>query len=215
MMTGLKVGFFSILISGFIFQANQLLNWRSSETNLAGERDIGKYIEQNRSKLSFELANQKGTRFYVELVKNCGFDAINPYFPAICIKTKSECNAWLHIVYTDCQDPKLRTFIDAPALDAKHSTYPFYSKLSYFSDAPLWTYGLFSRPLSFWKGHAFALRVDLQNKTIKCLGGVEWGFRLHWTKLRPVAIIPKLLADQAWLDACALLCEKLPDYKIL
>lgn len=191
------------------------MNWRSPETNLAGERDICKYIEQNPNKLSFELVNQKGIRFFVNLVKNCEVRAINPYFPAIGIKIRPECNAWLHIVYTDCKEPKYRTFIDAPASGGQYSTYPFYSKSSYFSDAPLWTYWLFSKPLSFWKGQVFALQVDLQNKTVKCLGGVQWGFQLHWTKLCPVAIIPKLLTDQAWLDACALLCEQLPNYKIL
>lgn len=215
MMTGLKVGFFLILISGFIFQANQLLNWRSPDVNMAGERDIAKYIDQDENKLHFELINQNNVRFCVDLVKNCGFDAINPYFPAISIKTMPECNAWLHIVRTDCQEPKYRTFIDAPASGGQYSTYPFYSKLSYFSDAPLWSYGLFWKPLSFWKGHAFAIILDEEGKTIKCLGGVEWGFELHWTKLRPVAILPKLLGEQAWLDACALLCKKLPDYKIL
>lgn len=215
MMTGIKFGFFSLLLFGFLFQENNLLNWRSPKVNLAGERDICKYIEQNPNKLSFELVNQKGIRFFVNLVKNCEVRAINPYFPAIGIKIRPECNAWLHIARTDCQDPKLRTFIDAPAPDSKYSTYPFYSKLSYFCDAPLWTYGLLWKPLSFWKGHAFALQVDDVSKTIKCLGGVQWGFQLHWTKLRPVAIIPKLLDETVWLRDFEFFQKELADYRIL
>lgn len=214
-MTGIKFGFFSLLLFGFLFQANNLLNWRSPEVNLAGERDICKYIEQTRVKLSFELVNKKSTRFYVDLVKNCQAVAINPYFPAIHIKTRPECNAWLHIVYTDAKEPKLKAFIDAPKPDDQYSTYPFYTRSKDFCDAPLWTYGLFSKPLSFWKGHAFALRFDDKNKTIKCLGGVEWGFELHWTKLRPVAIMPKLLDETVWLKYFEFFQKKLADYRLL
>lgn len=215
MRSALKFGFLSLAVCGFLFQANNLLNWQSPEVNLAGERDIGKYIEQDSSKLSFQLTNQKGTRFYIDLIKNCGPNAINPYFPAIFIKTWPECNAWVHIARTDCQDPKFRTFIDALEPGAQYSNYPFYARSKDFCDAPLWTYGLFWRPLNFWKGHAFAVEVDDQNKTINCLGGVEWGFQLHWTKLRPVVIIPKLLVEEAWSKACGLISEKLVNYKIL
>ena len=103
---------------------------------------------------------------------------LNPTFPAIHIHTKTEHNAWIHIVYTD--SPQWQSFIDAPL-----QTAPFYSWEQDFYDAPLWRYSLFHKPLSFWKGHVFAVQVG--NKIVKCLRGFEWGFQLLLPALRPVS----------------------------
>ncbi len=212
-MTGMKLGLLSLVLCGFMIPVGKVLKWRSPEANMVGERDIHKSIQQDENKLNFVLTNEQGTQFCIDLVKNCKPDSINPHFPAIYIKTNPECNAWAHIVYTDAKDQKLRTFIDALEPSAQYSNYPFYARSNDFADAPLWTYGLFSKPLSFWKGHAFALLVDDLNKTVKCLGGVEWGFELHYTNLRPVAIIPRLLDENAWTKACQLLKKELADYE--
>jgi hypothetical protein len=113
-------------------------------------------------------------------------------------------------VYTDSTDPTLRTFVD---YNPKWTNYPFYSYSNYFYDAPLWTYSLLNKPLSFWTGHAFAVSVDHQKKLINCIGGIKWGFELSQMKLRPNAIHPQLLDKRDWEKAWNILQEKLQDYK--
>jgi hypothetical protein len=135
-----------------------------------------------------------------------------PYFPSIHIKAIKLHNAWIHIVYTDAQTQKLRTFIDAANIDSSSSTYPFYTYEQDFYDAPLWTYSFFNKPLRFWKGHVFAVKVDHQKKSIHCMGGIAWGFELSYFRLYPKAILPQLLNKDDWDKAWQILEEKLPGY---
>ncbi len=187
--------------------------WKSPDVNLSSERSIHTCIHSDNSKLHFKLGAQPGKHFEIDLIENSKPDCLNPYFPSIHIQMNDKHNAWVHIVYTDSIIPQLQMFIDAENKDNPNSAYPFYTYEQYFLDAPLWTYSLFSKPLSLWKGHAFAVKVDHENKAITCIGGIEWGFLLSPTRLRPKAINPKLLDEQAWKKAWQLLQEALPGYK--
>jgi hypothetical protein len=163
----------------------------------------------------YHLLNQiliRCTEPNVYLVNNSAPECLNPFFPSIHIQASQSHNAWVHIVYTDSKAPEWRTFIDAANVDSPGSAYPFYTYEQDFYDAPLWTYSLLKKPLSFWKGHAFALKVDHHRKTIECIGGIEWGFELPLVKLRPKAIHPKVLGRLEWEQAFQVLQEKLPGY---
>jgi len=108
------------------------------------------------------------------------------------MSAQKEHNTWLHIMHTDAKPMKLQRFIDYD------KTYPFYTLEHDFYDAPDWNYTLFSKPLSYWKGHAYAVEVNHLNKTIKCLGGIEWEFKLSHFQLHPQMIALSSLSINDW-----------------
>ncbi|NDB83082.1 MAG: hypothetical protein EB127_10145 [Alphaproteobacteria bacterium] len=207
---------FKLILAAFItficFLIIWLGTWKSPDINHSGETNIHTCIHSDDRKLHFKLDAGGGNNFDVYLVENSKLNCLNPYFPSIHIQASQPHNAWIHIVYTDSKAPEWRVFIDAANKDTQGSAYPFYTYEQDFYDAPLWTYSLFNKPLSVWKGHAFAVQVDHQKKSIHCLGGVEWGFELSQFKLRPKAINPKTLNNLDWDKAWQLLQEKLPGY---
>lgn len=133
----------------------------------------------------------------------------NPYFPIIHIKTDQEHNAWLHIIRTDCLDAALQEFIDSDG--AAQSS--FYTLNQDFYDAPLWRYMLFSKPLSYWIGHAYAVKVDHEKKTIKVIGGIKWGFRLSFFPIKPQMILPSYLHLEDWQSDWEVFKRELKGYK--
>jgi hypothetical protein len=207
-MTKRLILLFSIV--GLILCLYTLFNWRPAGLNRSCPTSIKASIQQDPNAFHLNLVPENSPRkeplFQVHFVSNSKPHCLNPTFPAIHIHTKTQHNAWIHIVYTDC--PQWQIFIDAPS-----QTQPFYSWEQDFYDAPLWNYSLFHKPLSFWKGHVFAVQVG--NKIVKCLGGVEWGFQLLLTELRPVSITPRLLGNQAWNQACSVLQKTYPQYHFL
>jgi len=67
-----------------------------------------------------------------------------------------------------------------------------------FYDMPYWSYTLISKPVSVWKGHAYAVSIDDTKQTMECRGGIEWGYRLPIFSLRPQAIEPRALSKEDW-----------------
>jgi hypothetical protein len=185
---------------------------QSPSVNFSCKINLATCIEQNQNKLHFQLTDQHGTTFHIDFVENSRPQCLNPHFPAIHIQTEASHNAWIQIVYNDAKEFDSKPFIDAQT--GENSTYPFYTHEKDFYDAPLWTYTLLKKPLTFWKAHAFPVQVDKFNKTIKCQGGIQWGFKLYLSQLRPVALKPTLLDETAWNQAWDLIKEKLPGYTI-
>lgn len=202
----------AVLITLLCFLIIWLGTWKSPDVNHSGDTNIHTCIHSDDRKLHFKLDAGGGNNFDISLVENSKPNCLNPYFPAIHIQASQHHNAWVHIVYTDSKAPEWRTFIDAANIDSSGSTYPFYTYEQDFFDAPLWTYSLFNKPIRFWKGHAFAVKVDHQNKSIHCIGGIEWGFELSYFRLRPKPIRPRLLNKEHWGKAWQILQEKLPGY---
>jgi hypothetical protein len=151
---------FNMILAAFItfifFLIIWLGTWKSPDVHHFGETNIHTCIHSDDRKLHFTLDAGGGHNFDVYLVGNSKPNCLNPYFPSIHIQASQSHNAWIHIVYTDSKAPEWRTFIDAP-----RSAYPFYTYEQDFYDAPLWRYSLFNKPLRFWKGHAFAVKVDI------------------------------------------------------
>ena len=204
---------FAAFITFICFLIIWLSTWQSPDVNHLGETNIHTCIHSDDRKLHFTIDAGGGNNFDVYLVENSKPNCLNPYFPSIHIQAGQSHNAWVHIVYTDSKASKWRVFIDAANKDTQDSAYPFYTYEQDFYDAPLWTYSLFSKPLSFWKGHAFAVQVDHQKKSIICFAGIEWGFELSQFRLRPKAINPQLLNKQDWVKAWQILQEKLPGFE--
>ena len=198
-----KICALSLSIGGILSVALVMcvMLWTSPNINLSSVKNIHASIHDDHRKLYFKIGTRQGKYFNVYLVNNSAPECLNPFFPSIHIQASQSHNAWVHIVYTDSKAPEWRTFIDAANVDSPGSAYPFYTYEQDFYDAPLWTYSLLKKPLSFWKGHAFALKVDHHRKTIECIGGIEWGFELPLVKLRPKAIHPKVLGRLEWEQA--------------
>jgi hypothetical protein len=190
-----------------------LTTWTTPEVNLYAERSIHTCIHDDNSKLQLRIDLEPGSHFDISFVENTKSDCLNPYFPSIHIQASQSHDAWVHIVYTDSTALKWRIFIDAEDKDNNNSAYPFYTYEQDFYDAPLWRYSLLTKPISVWKGHVFAVKVDHKNKIIKCIGGIEWGFALSPLRLYPKAIHPKLLGEYAWHQAWIILEKKLSGYK--
>jgi hypothetical protein len=158
-----------------------------------------------------ENLNSLGNTFQVDYIPNASTSSINPHFPVIHFATEGKHNGWVHIVHTDMKEKKWQKFVDAmPGAEA----FPFYTEDQEFYDAPLYAHSLFRRPVTVWKGHAYAVEVDHKSKTIKCLGGVEWGFKLPFFKFHPVCLTPRALQPEEWNQDWAFLHESLPGYKL-
>jgi len=169
-------------------------DWKSPGVNQAAQRSIHQCIHDGPH--NTDTLTSMGHLFIAHYVEHTAKDCINPHFPLIHISTNEDHNAWLHIVRTDCRsEPKLRQFVDAA-----DEVFPLYTLQQDFYDAPCWSYTLFSKPLSFWIGHAYAVRVDHENKTIRCIGGVEWGFKFSYLPVHPQMIFPRALALQDWQE---------------
>ncbi|MCX5924536.1 MAG: hypothetical protein NTZ68_03880 [Candidatus Dependentiae bacterium] len=192
------------------FAVEFAINWRNPGPNYAAQR-TDYYIYTDKKQQHVTITSMKHI-FDVAYVKNAQPDCNGPYFPAIHIKAKSLHNAWLHVVQTDCTaEPRWLHFIDA--WPKGHEHYPFYAIGKDFADNPQWNYSLFSKPLSFWIGHAYAVQIDHEKKTIECVGGISWGFRLPWWSLRPVMILPTALTEKDWHTDWKVFQQSLPEYK--
>jgi hypothetical protein len=120
---------------------------------------------------------------------------------------KSVC--WLQVVRTDSKDIKLQEFVDAC-----DELFPIYKHGANFYDIPIWNYGFFSKPLSFWRAHSYAVVLDHNQKTIQCLGGISWGFELSFWRLWPCMILPKSLDELDWIQDWNVFKKALPEYTI-
>lgn len=131
--------------------------------------------------------------FNVSFIENMPLESLNPYFPAIHI-INSDCHAWLHLVRTDAKFQKEYQYF----IDASQKLYPLYSAGTIFFDQPHWGYTFFTKPLSFWIGHAWAIQINDKDKTIKCIGGISWGYKLPQFSFKTSMILPKPLTKQDW-----------------
>lgn len=202
----LVVGFL-LAIVGFAWYASQ---WESPSLNRAYTKSAHQALyESDYYTLAYSTM---GTQFLVSVAPHAPNEAINPHFPIIHMKTPAPHNAWLHIVRTDSKNRNLRRFIDS--VENAEGIYPFYSLEQDFYDTPLWRYTLFDKPLSFWNGYAYAVQVDRQAKTIKCVGGIAWGFRLSDFSLRPEALPPKSISTAEWKRDWQFFKEELENFTL-
>jgi hypothetical protein len=185
----------------FLASIGWLGTWTLPDMNSAGKTTVHTSIHGDGNRHHLTLSGRRGTHFDIFWVENAEPKAINPSFPSIHIQTTACHNAWIHMVYTDSKIPEWTIFIDAQNKHTSGTAYPFYTYEQDFYDAPLWTYSVFNKPIHCWKGHAFAVTVNHDKKTIHCVGGIQWGFELSWFKLRPVAIHPSCLSQQDWEKA--------------
>jgi hypothetical protein len=158
---------------------------------------LNQYKPEDRKDLTIESF---GNSFSTQM-------SIEQNFPAIHITMHGDYNAWIHLVRTDAEDPKLREFVDTC-----HETYPFYTKGIAFDDAPLWHITPTHKPLTFWIGHAYAVRVDFNGKKILCLGGIKWGFTIKDNCIHPNAINPNGLTNEDWLVDQKILAKTISEY---
>lgn len=188
-----KLGIIAVLISvGVLYYLHQ---WRAPhmrrELQLSSAK-LYEYIKDypQSKRLTIQSMNHS---FDVSYIENMPLESLNPYFPTIYI-TNNDCHAWLHLVRTDAKfQTEYQCFIDAG-----QKLYPLYSDGTIFVDQPSWGYDFFTKPLSFWKGHVWAIQLNHKDKTIKCLGGISWGYRLPQFSFKPSMILPEPLAKQDW-----------------
>jgi hypothetical protein len=182
---------FSIVVS-IAWLGKVAYDWKSPFVNQAATRNIHNCIHDGPHKT--DTFQSMGHPFVVDYIEHAGQDCVNPHFPVIHITTNAEHNAWLQVVRTDCcVEPTWRLFVAATDEIA-----PFYSFQQDFYDAPSWTYTLFFKPLSYWKGHAYAVKVDYDHKTIHCVGGIAWGYTLSYFRVYPQMSRPSALTLQDW-----------------
>lgn len=196
------LGIFLVFLASLTF----ISDWPRFEVNLKNTKNIHQCIYENQPE-SY-LINSNGIDFHIALAPNADSNCINPHFPAIHIKTIEPHNAWIHIVRTDNNHDELKVFVDAVNMQS-----PFYTLEQDFYDAPLWRYSLLSKPLSYWKGHAYAVMIGPDKKTIKFIGGVSWGFELSYLHIYPQKIFPDSLTFDDWKRDFLLFEEKLKTYE--
>ena len=188
--------------------------WKSSEVNWSSKRSIASSIYDATHRTCNFVS--MGNAFVVNYVEHAGKDCLNPDFPAIHITTKAEYTAWMQVVRTDSVVSAWQEFIDTPDKERRPEDYekvaPFYSLGEDFYDAVSWHYTLFQKPLSFWRGHAYAVHVDREAKTITCVGGISWGYELSQWRILPKCTVPCALTEQDWEKDWELFCTALSEY---
>lgn len=184
----------SVSILAFGWTAKTAWEWKSPDINWETKRNLHSCIHDNPY-ISSSIHSMRSD-FKMAYVPNAVLEAVNPHFPIIHIEAEDKDIAWVHIIYTDAKDPRYQKFIDATA--PPQAGYPFYTFGRDFYDAPIWEYTLFKKPLSFWKGHAYAVKIDENKRIIECMGGVEWGFKLSFWRLRPQCLEPRALTETDW-----------------
>lgn len=195
----IKLAFTVCLITGILYY---LYQWQSPyypELSPNSLQDSYDMIHKNPHR-TFTQITSMGNNFdiyYVKSIQPTDPYAFAHYFPAIHMIASESCNAWLQVVTTDnIIQPQYQRFIDSVPKD--DSRYPFYTTERNFYDFPQWTYSFFTKPVNIWKAHAWAIHVNNDNKTIKCLGGISWGYRLPQFSFKPSMILPEPLSKQNW-----------------
>ncbi len=143
-----------------IFGMKSVFSWKPSDVSQNCMRTLYSSIHDVEHHTCDVVS--MGNNFTVHYVEHAGSDCVNPNFPAIHIVADVEHTAWMQVVSTDSE---YQRFIDAGGCA------PFYNFEKDFYDSPLWAYGVFRRPTSFWKAHAYAVFINRQEKTIECVGG--------------------------------------------
>lgn len=148
-------------------------NWQSPDVNQLVSSNLHQCIYKSGDKRNLKVRSLNN-EFVVTYVENSDRDCFNQHFSAIHIMTQAKHNAWLHVVHIDRNDIKdNQIFVDTIDPDRAPGIYPLYNLGQEFYDALLWRYSLFSKPLSYWKGNAWAVEIDHENKTIKPIGKVS------------------------------------------
>jgi hypothetical protein len=207
--THIFIGFFLLTVGLYFY----LFNWQNPQVNRAFNLSSQELYEliKNDQEGQHKIIDSMNYLFDIHFIENMNMDSLNPYFPAIYIINNS-CNAWLHLVQTDSKfQPEYQKFIDCDKSIV--DLYPFYTKDKIFVDQPHWGYSFFSKPLSYWIGHAWAIELDEQKKTIKCVGGISWGYRLFCCSFKPTMILPTSLTNQDWQTDWKVFQQFLPDYQ--
>ncbi len=176
----------------------------NSKININPKLNIGDCISADSNNVT--IVNKELRISYIEKASS---RCLNPNFPAIHIFTTNKHNAWLQIVFTDSTDPKLQEFIDSSS-----DNYPFYSFEQDYYDAPLWEYSIISKPLSFWKAHTYAIKLDRKNQIIEFVKGVEWGFTFTKFALHPKFTKPRILKQSDWQQDLQIFNREFSKYKI-
>ena len=203
-------------VSLFVLGMKGAFTWKSSEVNWSSKRSISNSIYDAKHHTCSLVS--MGNECVVNYVEHVEKDCLNPDFRAIHITTRAQHNAWMQVVRTDTVISKWQVFIDTPDKE-RYPEYervaPFYNLEEDFYDAVSWNYTLFQKPLSFWRGHAYAVQVDRQEKTIKCVGGIAWGYELSYWRILPKCSVPYALIQQDWEKDWELFQTALPEYKNL
>ena len=166
--------------------------------NQKSTKTIESTIYDNPNHETIDLISM-GHHFTVNFVRSADKESQNPGFPALHINLRQEGYGGLvHIIKTDHVDHK--TFLDAAPFDTFPDIYPFYTKDQDFFDAPFWTYNVLSKSISYWIGHAYAVIIDDEVKTIQCIGGIGWGYRIPWYWPYPRMIQPYALNLENWIE---------------
>ena len=201
------------IVSLLILGVKTAFAWKSPGVNKDSTRSAYSCIYDGK----YHTCNlvSMGNTFVVDYVEHAAEECVNPSFPIIHSTTTAEHTAWLHVVRTDTARTEWQEFIDTVDQKQDLSVYPFYTCEQDFYDTPCWTYTLFEKPLSFWRGNAYAVRVDREAKTIECVGGISWGFELSSWRILPQCTIPCALTQQDWEKDWELFQTALPEYKSL
>ena len=186
-----------------------IYHWENPSVNRNSHIDMHTSIHESIDYKNNGIGSM-GSLFDVHYVEHAHKNALNPYFPAIHITTDASHTAWLHVVRTDTVYKESQCFVDA-----EPDVYPLYTNQQDFYDAPHWRYTLHTKPLSFWEGHAYAVQIDNESKTIRCVGGIGWGFRLTYTALRPQMIVPYPLTVDDWQRDWLVLSKALEGYNLI
>lgn len=130
--------------------------------------------------------------FIINYIEHSGEQCVNPGFPSIHIQSKLPCDGWLHIIHSD--NKYLSSKPNGEFIDASPTLFPFYTLEKDFYDAPYWFYTFFYKPLFYWKGHAYAVQINHEQKIITVVGGIEWGFTFSIFAFKPQTIRPRELS---------------------
>jgi hypothetical protein len=130
-----------------------------------------------------------GNTFNINYVESTTTDCPDPYFPAIHIKTKAEHNAWFYVRHTEVSKKHNNTYEVEKTNDA------FFSFEQDYYDTPYWYH--IASEVDLWQNNVYAINMNHINKTIRCVGGISWGFIPKKKLLLIPSVDPKMTSPSS------------------
>lgn len=215
------------LVLIFLYALKQILEWYTP-VNENGFSDAQHCIFENKNHQKTML-HSMGHNFEVTYIKNASDECLLPHFPAIHITTESAHNKWIFVDYKSRSlfVPNTRLMFklgedsekaektgDSLLREQLFKDFDYQGHMIFYSSEKEFFsnhgdgYTLFTKNSINWTGHAWAIQADLDKKTIRCVGGISWGFKVPWYSLWPVMILPQALTQEDWQNDWDKLSQK-------
>ncbi len=214
-----RIVFLVSFLIGSFFLLKYISEWHNP-INEDGFCDPQHCIYADKNYKSVTLSSMDNI-FKVNYVENASPECMGAYFPAVHITTDVAHDKWILLMHNQGDkmhpmkinaypDPKIfqgnneaiehgdKVLDDKIEQEAINVHSKFYSSEQDFFANLFTGYGLYWNRSFNVQNHTYAVQADLDKKTVRCIGGISWGYKRSWWNLRPSMIPLRALTHQDW-----------------